>query len=184
MKKKLQNCIKSSFFTLAISLIVTLWVSSFFEIIFKIFSGLPASKILISFGYTLLADIESVLLIGILLYPFYYLFGYFKQFLAQMTVHIMFSLLVIIQFALAKYQFTNLVNLGADFFGFSLENMNINVSSTEVVSIIYFIPFMFIPISYIIIEKYLSRLSIFINRGISGQTTPQMLIRFRADLIE
>ena len=161
MKKKLQTCIKSSFFTLAISLIVTLWVISLFEIFSKIFSGMSASTILISFGYTVLADIESVLLIGILLYPIYYLFGYFQTFLAQMAVHILFSLLVIIQFALAKYQFTTLVNLGADLFGFPLENLHITIARTESsLSIIYFIPFMFIPISYMMTEKYLSKFSI------------------------
>ncbi|MCG9790988.1 hypothetical protein [Flavobacterium algicola] len=159
MKKNLQLCIKSSFFTLAISLIVTLWISSLFEVISKIFSGVSASNILMSFGFSVLADIESVLLIAILLYPIYFLFGYLKKPIAQMSIHILFSLLVIAQFALAKYQYTNFVNLGADFFGYSFDNLLSNVSGAESISIFYLIPFMFFPISYLMIEKYFSNIS-------------------------
>lgn len=159
MKKNLQFCIKSSFFTLAISLIVTLWISRLFEVISKIFSGISASNILMSFGYSVLADIQAVLLIGILLYPVYLLFGYFKQPLAQMAIHILFSILVIIQFVLVKYLNINFDNLGTDLFISTFQNLLVNVSDAESISIIYLIPFMFFPISYLIIEKYFSNLS-------------------------
>lgn len=160
MKKNIQICIKSSFFTLAMSLIVTLWISSFFEIISRMFSGISISHILISFGYTILADIESVLLIGIVLYPVYFLFGYLKKPLVQMSVHILFSLLVITQFALAKYEYTNIVNIGMDFLGLSSDIFFSTVTKAEPFSIIFLVPFIFFPIYYVIIEKYILSLKI------------------------
>ncbi|MCW2119829.1 hypothetical protein [Flavobacterium sp. 7A] len=160
MKKSLQNCIKSTFITLAISLIATLWIISLFEITIKLLSGMTVSNVIMAIGYRLLTDLGSVLLIAILLYPLYFIFGYFEKTIAQMAIHVIFSLLVIVQFAMAKYNLSTLVNFSVDLFGFSFKDMFSNVNVIDSPSIFYFIPFMFFPIFFLLIEKFLFKLSI------------------------
>jgi lipoteichoic acid synthase len=160
MKKNLKNCIKSSFFTLAISLIAILWITSLIEITVKLLSGMAVSNVVLAIGYRLLIDLESVLLIAVLLYPMYFLFGYFKKPLAQTAIHIIFSLLVIMQFAMAKYNLSTLLHFSADFFGVSLNDMFINIKASGTPSILYFVPFMFFPIFYNIIENQFAKLRV------------------------
>jgi hypothetical protein len=104
MKKNLKIVLNQHFLH-SISLVAILWITSLIEITAKLLSGMAVSNVIMAIGYRLLADLESVLLIAVLIYPLYFLFRYFKKPLAQTAIHIIFSLLVIVQFAMAKYNF-------------------------------------------------------------------------------
>lgn len=160
MDKNIQNYDKSSFITLAISLVITIWTISFFEIIVKLLYSINVPNIILAVGYRLLLDIISVLLIVVFIYPIYYVFGYLKKPLVQMILNIVFSLLVIIQFAMTKYNFTTLINISADYFGFSYDDVFTNSTTSNSPSIFYFIPFIFFPFFYMMTERYFSNLVI------------------------
>lgn len=160
MKKNLKNCIKSSFFILAISLTAILWITSLIEITVKLLSGIAVSNVVLAIAGRLLTDLESVLLLAVLLYPVNFLFGYFKKPFAQTAIHIIFSLLVIMQFAMAKYNLSTLLHFIADYFDVSLNDMFTNIKASDAPSILYFAPFIFFPIFYNFIENRFAKLRV------------------------
>jgi hypothetical protein len=79
MKKNLKIVLNQHFLH-SISLVAILWITSLIEITVKLLSGMAVSNVIMAIGYGLLADLESVLLIAVLIYPLYFLFRYFKTF--------------------------------------------------------------------------------------------------------
>lgn len=158
MKKILQNDSNSSFITLVTSLLLILWLISFFESVAGLFFDASFSNSVFKFGYKVLADFESVVLVSLIIFPFHYLTSYLKMPLVQMMINIVFAVLVILQFTLAKYHFTAVVNFGADLVGFPPKDLF--GSSLNTISVFYLIPFAFLPVFYMSIEKYLSKIAV------------------------
>ncbi|AWG23363.1 hypothetical protein FFWV33_18420 [Flavobacterium faecale] len=135
-----------------------LWFISFFESVVGLFSDASFSTSVFKFGYKILADFESVVIVSLIIFPFHYLTSYLKMPLVQMMINIVFAVLVILQFTLAKYHFTSVVNFGADLIGFPPKNLFAGASDN--ISVFYLIPFAFLPIFYTSVEDYLSKIAV------------------------
>ncbi len=155
---KIKDQLKNSFsyLYLSLSLILTFWLISFFEIISKSINGIHLDNIVVAILFKLMNDFWTGLIISLLFYPLFLVLGYAKKPWDSIAIKVLFSLLVIGQFALTKYHLTTLVNLGADFLGYSIDDMFTTVTASESLSIIYFIPFIIFPLLYIGIHKTIS----------------------------
>ncbi|WPR71262.1 sulfatase-like hydrolase/transferase [Flavobacterium sp. NG2] len=167
---KIKDQLKNSFsyLYLSLSLILTFWLISLFEIVSKTINGIQLDNTIITILYKLLNDIWTGLVISLLFYPLYLVLGFAKKPWDSIVVKVFFSLIVIGQFALTKYHLTTLVNLGADFLGYSIDDMFTTVTASESLSIVYFIPFIVFPILYLGIHKAIS----------TSITTKQLYITF------
>ncbi|MGV8946931.1 MAG: sulfatase-like hydrolase/transferase [Lutibacter sp.] len=134
---------------LVFSLIITFWLISLFEMYMISSSGLPTTNLGTSLGYKFLNDFWAVLGIGLLLLPLYLLFLLFKKPIGTILMMVLFSLVVIGQYALVKYSLTTLINLGADILGYSWNDMFITVSASQTFSVWYFLPFVLFPLLYL-----------------------------------
>ncbi|MGV8947563.1 MAG: sulfatase-like hydrolase/transferase [Lutibacter sp.] len=134
---------------LTFSLVVTFWLISLFEIYMISSNGLPASNLGAALGYKFLNDFWAAMGIGLLLLPLYLLFLLFKKPIGTILIMVLFSLVVIGQFALVKYSLTTLINLGADILGYSLDDMYTTVTASESMSFVYFLPFLLFPLLYL-----------------------------------
>ncbi|WP_418262716.1 sulfatase-like hydrolase/transferase [Flavobacterium faecale] len=161
MKTNEQVNDKSSFFSLSYSFLLTFWIITLFEIVSKITSGIEISNFFITLIYKLFHDFGTVTIITLVCFPIYLVVAYFRKSWALFLIKIIFSLLVIGQFALTKYHLTTLVNLGADFLGYSFDDMFTTVTASESLSILYFIPFVIFPIAFLSIHKYFGQHSSF-----------------------
>jgi phosphoglycerol transferase MdoB-like AlkP superfamily enzyme len=157
MKIKEQLRSSLSYIYLSISLIITFWFISIFEIFSKLTSGIQISNFITVFAYKLLNDFWTGLVIGLLFYPLYLTLAFFKKPWDVILIKVVFSLIIIGQFALIKYHLTTLVNLGADFLGYSIDDMFTTVTASESLSILYFIPFVLFPILYLGVNKYVTK---------------------------
>ncbi len=146
------------------ALIVTFWFISLFEIFTTILKGIKIPEIGIVILYKFLNDFWVGLLIGLLLFPLHWFLNIFIKKYNQLIISILLSLVVLIQFALVKYSTTTLLNLGADLLGYSFDDITLTVSSSESMSILYFIPFI-IAVSILfalnkVFTKYISNRSL------------------------
>ncbi|WP_366182460.1 sulfatase-like hydrolase/transferase [Flavobacterium ovatum] len=157
MKIKEQLRTSSSYLYLSLSLILTFWLISLFEIFSKMANGIELSNIITAFSFKLLNDFWTVLIISALIYPLFLLLGYIKKPWDIVSIKVIFGLIIIGQFALTKYHLTTLVNLGADFLGYSIDDMFTTVTASESLSILYFVPFILFPLLYLVINKYTSK---------------------------
>ena len=123
-----------------IALLTTFWLISVFEVY-----QLTSKNVGISFsstlGFKLLNDFWTVLLIGLLLFPFYFLISFFHKKTAIIFIQTIFVIVIVGQFALVNYSLTTLVNLGADLLGYSYSDISTTVSSSVEFSIGYFVPY-------------------------------------------
>lgn len=142
---------------LCFSMAITFWLISIFEIVAKINAGIEIPNIITTVFYKLINDFWTVLIIGILFLPLYLILYYSKRTWKDTPVKILFTLIIIGQFALTKYHLTTLVNLGADFLGYSTADMYTTVTASETFSILYFVPFVAFPLLYWRINKFISR---------------------------
>jgi len=134
---------------LTFSLVVTFWLIGLFELFMTAKNGLEQSDIIASLGYKLLNDFWAGLGIGLLFLPVYMIFFFIKKPIGNILIKVLFSLIVIAQFALVKYSLTTLINLGADLLGYSLDDMFTTVTATESLSLLYFLPFIIFPLLYL-----------------------------------
>ncbi|RXP63566.1 sulfatase [Lutibacter sp. HS1-25] len=149
---------------LIVALILTFWLTSLFEIFTTISRGIKVPNIGVVVLYKMLNDFWTSLLIGTLLFPIHWILTVFTKKYNQIIVQILLAILVLIQFSLAKYSATTLLNLGADLLGYSFNDITVTVSSSESLSVLYFIPFivavsMFFVIN-VIFTKYISSRSL------------------------
>lgn len=142
---------------LCLSMAITFWLISLFEIVAKMYSGIEIPSISIALFYKLINDFWAVLLISILCLPLYLILHYSKRAWKDIPIKIIFTLITIGQFALTKYHLTTLVNLGADFLGYSTADMYTTVTASETFSILYFVPFILFPILFWTINSILSK---------------------------
>lgn len=151
-----------------LAFICAFWCISAFEIYSSKSSGIIIPNLGSAILYKLLNDFWCGLIIGILLFPIFFLIKlFFKK--ALIVINILLVVFVIIQFSLVKYSLSTLVNLGADILGYSYDDIFSTVTVSESISITYFLPFIIFPlafiISYILLKKYINN-RIFIGTSI------------------
>lgn len=136
------------------SLIGAFWLISIFEI-------LSSKSNDLNLVFKIINDFWCGLIIGLLVLPIYLVAHIFLKKWTLITIKILFTLIVLIQFALVKYSLTTLLNLGADLLGYSLDDIFSTVSASESFSITYFLPFIIFPILFfginILVTKYIGR---------------------------
>nr|WP_288834117.1 sulfatase-like hydrolase/transferase [uncultured Flavobacterium sp.] len=140
-----------------LSLVISFWFISIFEIIAKIYTGIKVPAIGLSLFYKIVNDFNTVLVISLVALPVYLILHFSKQNWKDTFIKIIFTLIVIIQFGLTKYHLTTLVNLGADFLGYSTEDMYTTVTASETFSVLYFIPFIAFPLLFWGINHFISK---------------------------
>ena len=162
--KKFKSILNNSYFNncyayvyLMLSAIITFWLLSLFEIFSN---GSQNHNIGALVGYKLLNDFWAGIVIGLLFIPFYFAFFYIKKPLESVIIKVLFTLIIIIQFALVKYSLTTHINLGADLLGYSFDDMYTTVTASESLSLLYFLPFIIIPLLYLGINYLLSKFTI------------------------
>ncbi|WP_369752297.1 sulfatase-like hydrolase/transferase [Flavobacterium sp. WC2409] len=153
IKSFLNNCFPYIYLT--ISLVIAFWFITAFEIYNKATNGINITNTTTTLFYKLLNDFGIALLIGVFFFPVYMLFYYVRKPWSVIVIKIIFSLLIIGQFALVKYNLTTLVNLGADILGYSYSDMYTTVTASESLSYLYFIPFIIFPLLYLGINNLL-----------------------------
>lgn len=141
---------------LCFSMVFVFWLISIFEICAKIYTGIEISNAAIAVFYKLINDFWAVLLISLSFLPLYLVLHYSKIKWKDTPIKILFTLIIIVQFALTKYHLTTLVNLGADFLGYSADDMYTTVTASESFSVLYFVPFIFFPLLFWGINKFIS----------------------------
>ena len=162
--KKFKSILNNSYFNncyayvyLMLSAIITFWLLSLFEIFSN---GSQNHNIGALVGYKLLNDFWAGIVIGLLFIPFYFAFFYIKKPLETVIIKVVFTLIIIIQFALVKYSLTTHINLGADLLGYSFDDMYTTVTASESLSLLYFLPFIIIPLLYLGINYLLAKFTI------------------------
>jgi phosphoglycerol transferase MdoB-like AlkP superfamily enzyme/tetratricopeptide (TPR) repeat protein len=142
---------------LTFALILSFWVINLYALFMTATNGLEQTNLGTSVGYKLLNDFWAGLLIGLLFLPLYLLFYFIKRPVANLIIKVLFTLIVICQFALVKYNLTTHVDLGADILGYSLNEMSTTVAVSESVSILYFLPFILVPLAFLGIHFVLNK---------------------------
>jgi lipoteichoic acid synthase len=160
MKIKALTTNSLSYAYLTLSLVFSFWIITIFEYIAKLISGIVIPNLVTSFIYRLCNDFGTGILIALLFFPIYFLLKYVKDSLRITIIKIIFSIIIVAQFALTKYHLTTLVNLGADILGYSFADMFTTVTASESLSVLYFIPFILCPIFFIIVYKKISKTTI------------------------
>ncbi|TDE42749.1 sulfatase [Flavobacterium rhamnosiphilum] len=170
--KKIKNILNNSYFNnsyvyiyLTFSLIITFWLLSLFEIYSTGSNGSEGQNIGATLVYKLLNDFWAGIGIGLLFIPFYFALLYIKKPLEVVLIKVLFALVIIIQFALVKYSLTTHINLGADLLGYSMDDMYTTVTASESLSLLYFLPFIIMPLVYLginyLLNKYTNERQIF-----------------------
>ena len=147
IKTFFKNCFPYVYLT--ISLVIAFGLISVFEIYSKVSNGIKLPNVASVLYYQLLNDFSSGILIGLLFFPIFMLFYFIRKPWSVTVIKVIFSLLIIGQFALVKYNLTTLVNLGADVLGYSFSDMYTTVTASESLSFFYFIPFIVCPLLFL-----------------------------------
>ncbi|WP_220760174.1 LTA synthase family protein [Flavobacterium sp. UMI-01] len=142
---------------LSLALTFTFWLISLFEIFSKLANGIVLSNVLTFTTYKFLNDYWTVFLLSLLFLPIYLIFGLIIKSWNTIVIKVLFCLIAIGQFALTKYHLTTLVNLGADFLGYSLDDMFTTVTASESLSLLYFVPFIVFPTLFLVLYNAISK---------------------------
>jgi lipoteichoic acid synthase len=162
--KKIKDTLNNRYFNnsyayvyLTISVIITFWLLSLFEIYSTLSDGSENQNIGITIVYKLLNDFWAGIVIGLLFIPFYFALFYIKSPIEVVFIKVLFVLIIIIQFALVKYSLTTHINLGADLLGYSFDDMYTTVTASESLSLLYFLPFIIMPLLYLGVNYLLKK---------------------------
>ncbi|WP_232457062.1 sulfatase-like hydrolase/transferase [Polaribacter sp. SA4-12] len=140
-----------SYLVLSFSLLITFLSISLFEVLYSLFSQKESISIFTTLLSKFINHAFTGVLMAIIFFPFFYLLNLAKENLGVLFIKIVFVLLVVIEFALTKYSLTTLLNLGADFLGYSFDDIYLTVSSSEDTSILYFLTFLLFPFLFFIV---------------------------------
>lgn len=137
------------------SLTLAFWFISVFEVFM---SKTLEGNLFINLIFKFINDFWAGLVIGVLILPVYFLIHLCSKKAALISVLLIFTLLVIVEFALVKYSLTTLLNLGADLLGYSFADIYSTVSASEAISFVYFLPFvisvlLFFSVYKLVIKK-------------------------------
>lgn len=162
--KKIKGILNNRYFDnshayiyLTFSIIIAFWTLSLFEIYSTLSGGSENQNIGSTLVYKLMNDFWAGVVIGLLFVPLYLVFLYVKKPLEVVLIKIFFALILIIQFALVKYSLTTHINLGADLLGYSFDDMYTTVTASESLSLLYFLPFIIMPLLYLGITYLLKK---------------------------
>jgi phosphoglycerol transferase MdoB-like AlkP superfamily enzyme len=150
---------------LCFSLMLTYWMISLFEVTSTFLSGKEFTNLLGSLVFKFLNHFYTVLFVFLIFLPFYHLLAKKKYKYGIIFIKIIFSVLVIIEFALTKYSLTTLLNLGADLLGYSLDDIYLTVTASESTSVFYFIPFIIFPLLFLVSSFFLKKSPYYKNSG-------------------
>ena len=156
MNTKPQSNKAFGYSSLCFSMAIIFVLISIFEIFTKLYNGIKIPDIGLSLCYKIINDFIAVAVISCLFLPLYFVVDKCLKKWKYSVVKTLFILIVIIQFALTKYHLTTLVNLGADFLGYSLADMFTTVTASESFSILYFVPFILFPLLFWAVNKHLT----------------------------
>ncbi|OIQ30114.1 MAG: sulfatase [Bacteroidetes bacterium MedPE-SWsnd-G2] len=147
---KLMSWIKKSgdYLKMVLALIFTFWLLTAYECYAVNWVDNSFTHLISTFITKCINDFWAAIVIGILVFPFYRGLELISQKAAAWVVHILFTLIVLGEYALVKYSLTTLVNLGADILGYSFNDMFSTVAVSESISILYFLPFVICPLVY------------------------------------
>lgn len=162
--KKIKGILNNRYFDnshayiyLTFSIIIAFWILSLFEIYSTLSGGSENQNIGSTLVYKLMNDFWAGVVIGLLFVPLYLVFLYIKKPLEVVFIKVFFALILIIQFALVKYSLTTHINLGADLLGYSFDDMYTTVTASESLSLLYFLPFIIMPLIYLGIDYLLKK---------------------------
>ena len=136
------------------ALLLTFWFLSLSEIFIKFNDETTIIIILKTIAFKLLNDFFTIVLIGLFLYPIYYLLNLGKKKYGNSFFLIIGGVLVLVQLSLIKYSVTTLLNLGADLLGYSFDDMFLTVSSSESFSILSLLPFLLLPLLFVVLRYF------------------------------
>ncbi|WP_100611001.1 sulfatase-like hydrolase/transferase [Confluentibacter lentus] len=163
MKINLKTEHFNNYIKLTFALIIAFWVLSVYEVIN---TQTSQGSFLLTLFLKFINDFWCGIVIGIIIFPLFFLINNFKEKLALNVVMTLFIVLVLGQFSLIKYSLTTLLNLGADLLGYSFDDVSSTVSTSESVTIFYFLPFIIFPalllVSYVTLKKYVQKPVLFI----------------------
>jgi phosphoglycerol transferase MdoB-like AlkP superfamily enzyme len=132
----------NNYIKLTLSLILAFWALSAYELFS---SHTIQDSFFLGLLFKWVNDFWCAFIIGLLVFPIYFLITTLKEKWALNSVKGLFAIFVLIQFSLIKYSLTTLVNLGADLLGYSFQDISSTVSTSESFSILYFLPFIVFP---------------------------------------
>jgi phosphoglycerol transferase MdoB-like AlkP superfamily enzyme/tetratricopeptide (TPR) repeat protein len=148
-----------------LTLISVFWWLSFYELYLSKEAGIVIENYGTAILYKLINDFWTGLIIGMLLFPIFYLIQIFSKKAGSITVYVCFISLIFLQFSLVKYSLTTLINLGADILGYSYDDITSTVSASESASAANVLPVIILAtlffITVYIIKKYASAHRIF-----------------------
>ena len=142
---------------LTISLAITFGLSSLFETYSKVSHGIAIPDIGLEITYKLVNDFWSAIIVSVVLLPLFLLFSLLRKSFSIRAMTMLFTAIVLAQFALVTYSTTTHVNLGADLLGYSFSDMYLAVSSSETFSLMFFLPFIIIPLIFWAINSAFTR---------------------------
>ncbi|WP_298288892.1 sulfatase-like hydrolase/transferase [uncultured Lutibacter sp.] len=146
---------------LILSLIVTFWMLSLYEVYMTISNGIEISNIGTHIAFKFINDFWTGLIIGLILLPFQLLISFLFKRTGILFFKIIFIIVVISQYALVKYSLTTLLNLGGDLLGYSFNDIKLTVATSKEVSLlssiqIFIFPVLFI-VSYYLLKKSINK---------------------------
>ncbi len=146
MKFNFQTKNMHKYIYVTLSLIGIFWLISLTELYITISNGINIPNIKTAIAYKLLNDFWLGMWIGFLVFPLYFLLILIGKRFGEIVIKVLFVLFVLIQFSLVKYSLTTLIPLGADILGYSLKDIYITITSSEKISVLYFLPFILFPL--------------------------------------
>ncbi|MGG6231642.1 sulfatase-like hydrolase/transferase [Tenacibaculum sp. SDUM215027] len=133
------------------ALLVMFWLLGMMEVFTSFKETHTIVHVLKLIVYKLLHASITVVIIGILFFPIYYLLGLGNKKLAEIIAIVFGLFLVIGEFSLVKYSITTLLNLGADLLGYSYDDIYKTVASSESFSITNYLFFLAIPLLFLVL---------------------------------
>ena len=97
------------------------------------------------FGFKILNDIFTGLVIGVLFFPLFYVFNLYKNNIGIITIKILFICILIIQVGLIGYSLTTHLNVGSDILGYSWSDLLTTISASISISFQLILPFLITP---------------------------------------
>ena len=167
MIKNVFKKIPFTYLKVIMALMITFWMLSLGEVFIQVNGGKTSVSKLIAFK--LLNDTWAIISIGLIYIPILLLLNVGKKKYGQRVFVILAVLLVLGNLSLIKYSLTTLLNLGADFLGYSLDDIFKTVASQEAsASLLSYTPFLLFPILFLLILY-------FFNKKVSNSVLPKIL---------
>lgn len=148
------------YFLLLITFFLALFASNILGFWGMISKGYIFDNIALAIIASFINNLLFVVLIGSLVFPFYFLIRLKNKSYAKLIFGILFSLLILIEISLIKYTQITLINLGGDLLGYSISDIKKTAAASNDFSFLFLLPFLLAPFLFLyvfnILRKYLS----------------------------